>query len=180
VQIAALRPGIIDNRSMFEPLNLQTPPLVIGLGLVFAVIGAAVLAHAVWRRRRLQAWASGEAEHFEGTDSRGERPDAPLDVRVEIIAGLAALLLGTAGLIYGIGAQAQLDNMLESNTIAKYPQVQKVEPQKVRGYMQKWRGNLLEAEVTTVDGERFHVGIRFDPETGEPTIQDHSEFGGQE
>src|SRR5699024_12692687 len=105
---------------MFEPLTPQTPPLVIGLGLVFAVIGAAVLAHAVWRRRRLQAWASGEAEQFEGTDSRGERLDAPLDVRVEIMAGLAALLLGIDGLIYGIGAKAQLDVVMESNTIAEY------------------------------------------------------------
>ncbi|GAA4107844.1 hypothetical protein [Enteractinococcus coprophilus] len=159
---------------MFEPLDLQTPQLAVGLGFVFAIAGAAILAHATWRRRRLQAWAAGESRRFEGTDSRGERPDAPRDVRVEIIAGFAALFLGTAGILYGMIGQEQQNSLLESNTIAKYPQVQEVEPQ-------EWHGNLLEAEVTTADGQHFQVRILFDPDTGEPTVQgDHPELGSQQ
>lgn len=159
---------------MFEPLNLQTPQLALGLGFVFAIAGAAILAHATWRQRRLQAWQAGDSGRFEGTDSRGERPDAPRDVRVEIIAGFVALFLGTAGIIYGMVGQEQQHSLLESNTIAKYPQVQEVEPQ-------EWHGNLLEAEVTTVDGEQVQVRILFDPETGEPTVQgDHPELGNQQ
>lgn len=166
--------GIIDNGSMFEPLDLQTPQLAVGLGFVFAIAGAAILAHATWRRRRLQAWAAGESRRFEGTDSRGERPDAPRDVRIETIAGLVALLLGTAGIIYGMVGQEHQNAVLESNTIAKYPQVQEVEPQ-------EWHGNLLEAEVTTVDGQRLPLRILFDSETGEPTVQgDHPELGNPE
>lgn len=159
---------------MFEPLNLQTPQLAVGLGFVFAIAGAAILAHATWRKRRLQAWEAGESGRFEGTDSRGERPDASRDVRIEMIAGLVALLFGTAGIIYGMVGQEHQENVLESNTVAKYPQVQQVEPL-------EWHGNLLEAEVTTVDGERIPVRILFDPDTGEPTVQgDHPELESQE
>lgn len=159
---------------MFEPLDLQTPQLAVGLGFVFAIAGAAILAHATWRRRRLQAWAAGESRRFEGTDSRGERPDAPRDVRVEIIAGFVALFLGTAGILYGMIGQEHQHGLLESNTIAKYPQVQEVEPQ-------EWHGNLLEADVTTVDGQRLQVRILFDPDTGEPTVQgEHPELGSQQ
>ena len=159
---------------MFEPLDLQTPQLAVGFGFVFAIAGAAILAHATWRRRRLQAWAAGESRRFEGTDSRGERPDAPRDVRVETIAACVALLLGTAGIVYGMVGQERQINVVESNTITKYPQVQEVEPL-------EWHGNLLEAEVTTVDGERIPVRILFDQNTGEPTVQgDHPELGSQE
>ncbi|MDN6351056.1 MAG: hypothetical protein L0J69_05185, partial [Yaniella sp.] len=73
---------------MFEPLDLQTPQLAVGLGFVFAIAGAAILAHALWRKRRLKAWGEGESRRFEGTDSRGERPDAPKDVRIETIAAV--------------------------------------------------------------------------------------------
>lgn len=159
---------------MFEPLNLQTPQLVVGLGFVFAIAGVAILAHAVWRKRRLQAWEAGESRRFEGTDTRGERADAPRDVRIETIAGLVALFLGTAGIIYGMVGQTQQNNLLESNTIAKYPQVEQVVPE-------RWRGNLLEAEVTTTDGQTLEVRILFDPDTGEPTIQgQHPELGTEE
>lgn len=106
---------------MFEPLNLQIPQLAIGLGFVFAVAGAAILAHATWRRRRLQAWQAGESGRFEGTDSRGERPDAPKDVRIETIAGFVAVLFGAVGIIYGMVSQEQQMNIVESNTVAKYP-----------------------------------------------------------
>lgn len=42
----------------------------------------------------------------------------------------------------------------------------------------EWRGNLLEAEVTTTEGARIPVRILFDPDTGEPTVQgDHPELG---
>lgn len=155
---------------MFEPLDLQTPQLAIGIGLVFAIAGAAILAHATWRARRLKAWKSGESGRFEGTDSRGEREDAPRDVRVETIAGLAAMLLGVAAIIYGMVTQNHQHNVLEDNVIAKYPEVQEVAPD-------QWRGNLLEAEVTTVDGEQVYMRIVFDPDTGEPTIQgEHPEL----
>src|SRR5690625_5229635 len=159
---------------MFEPLNLQIPQLAIGLGFVFAVAGAAILAHATWRRRRLQAWQAGESGRFEGTDSRGERPDAPKDVRIETIAGFVAVLFGAVGIIYGMVSQEQQMNIVESNTVAKYPQVQEVEPI-------EWRGNLLEAEVTTTEGDRIPVRILFDPDTGEPIVQgDHPELENQE
>lgn len=159
---------------MFEPLNLQTPQLAVGLGFVFAVAGAAILAHAAWRKRRLQAWRDGESGRFEGTDSRGERPDAPRDVRVETVAGLVAIVLGAIGIISGMVGQNHQNTLLESNTIAKYPQIQEVVPD-------QWRGNLLEAEVTTSDGETLQVRIVFDPDTGEPTIQgEHPELGAQQ
>ena len=159
---------------MFEPLDMQTPQLTIGLGFVFAVAGAAILAHAAWRNRRLKAWQSGETGRFEGTDSRGERPDAPRDVRIESIAGIIAILLGTGSIIYGMVTQTHQHNLLESNTIAKYPQIQEVVPD-------QWRGNLLEAEVTTTDGEQLDLRIIFDPETGEPTIQgEHPELEEQQ
>ena len=149
---------------MFEPLDLQTPQLAIGIGFVFAIAGAAILAHATWRARRLKAWESGETRRFEGTDSRGERADAPRDVRIETLAGLVAMLLGVASGVYGVVSQNHQQDVLESNVIAKYPDVQEVEAD-------LWRGNLLEAEVTTVDGEQLDLRIVFDPDTGEPTIQ---------
>lgn len=155
---------------MFEPLDLQTSQLAIGIGFVFAVAGAAILTHAVWRRRRLKAWAVGEAGRFEGHDSRGERPDAPRDVKIETIAAVVALALGTGGILYGMVGQTIQHNKIESNTIAKYPQIQTVTPE-------RWRGNLLEADVTTVDGDELYLRIVFDPETGEPTIQgEHPEL----
>lgn len=149
---------------MFETLDFQTPQLAAGLGFVFAIAGAAILAHAAWRKRRLQAWKTGDAGRFEGHDSRGERPDAPRDVRMEMIAAIGALLLGAAGFIYGGVGQANENNKLEANTIAKYPQVAEVIPD-------EWRGNLLKASVTTTDGEQLYLRIVFDPDTGEPTIQ---------
>ena len=127
---------------MFEPLDLQTPQLAVGLGFVFAIAGAAILAHATWRRRRLQAWAAGESRRFEGTDSRGERPDAPRDVRIETIAGLVALFLGTAGIIYGMVGQEHQNAVLgptRSHT-------------RSRGSGHRSGMAILEAEVTTVDG----------------------------
>lgn len=159
---------------MFEPLDLQTPQLAVGLGFVFAIAGAAILTHATWRKRRLKAWTDGESGRFEGTDSRGERPDAPRDVRIETVAALVAILIGVGGIMYGMIGQAHQHSVLESNTIAKYPEIQEVEPQ-------QWRGNLLEAEVTTTDGEQLYMRISFDPDTGEPNIQgDHPELGSQE
>lgn len=159
---------------MFEPLDLQTPQLGVGIGFVFAIAGAAILAHAAWRKRRLKAWREGESRRFEGTDSRGERSDAPRDVRTETIAGFIVLALGFGGIIYGMFGQVHQNSVLESNTIAKYPEVEQVVPQ-------QWRGNLLEAEVTTTNGEQLEMRITFDPDTGEPTIQgDHSELSEQQ
>lgn len=155
---------------MFEPLDLQTPQLAVGLGFVFAIAGAAIMAHAAWRKRRLQAWGEGESVRFEGTDSRGERPDASRDVRIETIAAIIALILGVGGIAYGMIGQVHQNNVLESNTIAKYPEIEQVVPE-------QWRGNLLEAEVTTTDGEQLQLRIAFDPDTGEPAIQgDHPEL----
>lgn len=156
---------------MFEPLDMQTPQLAIGIGFVFAVAGAAILTHAAWRRRRLQAWSAGESGRFEGTDSRGERPDAPRDIRRETVAALVGLTLGVGGMIYGMVNQTLQAGVVESNMTAKYPEIEQVEPD-------VWRGNVLDAEVTTTDGEQQQLRIYFDPETGEPTIQgDHPEFG---
>ena len=149
---------------MFEPLDLQTPQLAIGLGFVFAIAGAAILVHATWRARRLRAWETGMTGRYEGTDSRGERADAPRDVRVETIAGLVAMVLGVAAMIYGGLSQNHQEDVLESNVVAKYPEIQSVEPR-------QWRGNLLEADVTTVEGEQLYMRIVFDPNTGEPAIQ---------
>lgn len=155
---------------MFEPLDLQTPQLAVGIGFVFAIAGAAILAHAAWRKRRLKAWGEGESRRFEGKDSRGERPDAPRDVRIETIAAIIALILGVGGIAYGMVGQLHQNNVLESNTMAKYPEIEQVVPE-------QWRGNLLEAEVTTTDGEQLKMRITFDPDTGEPTIQgDHPEL----
>lgn len=149
---------------MFEPLDMQTPQLAIGLGLVFAIAGAAILVHATWRARRLKAWESGKTGRYEGTDSRGERADAPRDVRIETIAGLAAMVLGVAAMIYGGLSEKHQHDVLENNVTTKYPEIETVEPQ-------QWRGNLLEADVTTVDGEQLYLRIVFDPDTGEPAIQ---------
>ena len=149
---------------MFEPLDLQTPQLAIGLGLVFAIAGAAILVHATWRARRLRAWETGMTGRYEGTDSRGERADAPRDVRIETIAGLVAMVLGVGAMIYGGLSQNHQEDVLESNVVAKYPEIQSVEPR-------QWRGNLLEADVTTVEGEQLYMRIVFDPNTGEPAIQ---------
>lgn len=149
---------------MFEPLNLQTPQLVVGLGFVFAVAGAAILTHALWRKRRLEAWKAGEARRFEGMESRGERPDAPRDIKMETIAAIFSLVLGTVGIVYGMVGQEQQKSLLESNTTTKYPDIVQVEPV-------EWRGNQLTAEVTTTNGEAFIAKILFDPETGEPTLQ---------
>lgn len=149
---------------MFEPLDLQTPQLAVGLGFVFAIAGAAILTHAAWRNRRLKAWSAGEAQRFEGKDSRGERPDAPRDVRIEAIAAFIALAIGVGGIVYGMVGQIHQNNVLESNTIAKYPEIEQVVPD-------QWRGNLLEADVTTTDGEQLRMRIAFDPDTGEPSIQ---------
>ena len=88
--------------------------------------------------------------------------------------GIIAILLGTGSIIYGMVTQTHQHNLLESNTIAKYPQIQEVVPD-------QWRGNLLEAEVTTTDGEQLDLRIIFDPETGEPTIQgEHPELEEQQ
>jgi len=161
---------IVDNGDMFEPLDLQTPQLAVGIGFVFAIAGAAILAHALWRKRRLKAWDEGESKRFEGTDSRGERPDAPRDVRIETIAAVVALVLGVGGIGYGMVGQVHQNNLVESNTIAKYPEIERVVPE-------QWRGNLLEAQVTTTDGEQLELRIAFDPDTGEPSIQgEHPEL----
>lgn len=154
---------ISDNGDMFEPLDFQTPQLAAALGVVFAVAGAAILAHAAWRARRLKAWQEGDTGRFEGTDSRGERPNAPRDVRIETIAAAVVIALGLGGVIYGMVGQTQQNAVLESNTIAKYPEIQEVDPE-------QWRGNLLEADVTTTDGQELYIRIHFDPDTGEPTI----------
>src|SRR5699024_7697098 len=136
---------------------------------VFAIAGAAILAHAAWRKRRLRAWSAADTGRIEGTDSRGERADAPRDVRVATLAAFIVLALGVGGIIYGMIGEARQNSLVESNPIAKHPEIQEVEPQ-------QWRGNLLEAEVTTTDGEHVSVRIVFDPDTGEPAIQgDHPE-----
>ncbi|MDN6499661.1 MAG: hypothetical protein L0K44_07945, partial [Yaniella sp.] len=71
---------------------------------------------------------------------------------------------------YGMVGQVHQNDVLESNTIAKYPEIERVVPE-------QWRGNLLEAEVTTTDGEQLKMRITFDPDTGEPSIQgDHPEL----
>jgi len=159
---------------MFEPLDLQTPQLAVGLGFVFAIAGAAILAHAAWRKRRLRAWSEGDTGRFEGIDTRGERADAPRDVRVETIAAFIVLALGVGGITYGMIGEAHQNSLVESNTIAKYPEIQQVDPQ-------QWRGNLLEADVITTDGEHVSVRIVFDPDTGEPAIQgDHPELSNQD
>ncbi|GAA2046396.1 hypothetical protein GCM10009720_29080 [Yaniella flava] len=156
---------------MFEPLDFQTPQLAAAIGVVFAVAGAAILAHAAWRARRLKAWREGDTARFEGTDSRGERPNAPRDVRIETIAAVAVIVLGFGGIIYGMVGQTQQNAVLESNTTAKYPQIQEVDPE-------QWRGNLLEAEVTTTHGDELYMRIHFDPDTGEPMIQgEYPELG---
>lgn len=95
-------------------------------------------------------------------------------MRIETIAGFAAMFLGVASIIYGMVTQTHQHGVLESNVIAKYPEVQEVEAE-------QWRGNLLEAEVTTVDGEQLYMRIVFDPDTGEPTIQgEHPELETQQ
>jgi len=74
------------------------------------------------------------------------------------------MVLGVGAMIYGGLSQNHQENVLESNVVAKYPEIQSVEPR-------QWRGNLLEADVTTVEGEQLYMRIVFDPNTGEPAIQ---------
>src|SRR5690625_5302332 len=105
---------------MFEPLDLQTPQLAIGIGLVFAVAGAAIVVHATWRACRLKAWEKGKKKRCEGTVSRGEWPNVRRDVLIETIAGLVVMIIGVGAMFFGGLSQIHQHDVLDSNVIAKY------------------------------------------------------------
>src|SRR5699024_12785274 len=108
-----------NNGTRFEALDLQPAQLSVGLEFVFAIAGAAILAHAAWRKSRLRAWSEGDTGRFEGIDSHGERADAPCDVRVETIAAFIVLALGAGGIIYLMVVGARRHSWVESNTVAR-------------------------------------------------------------
>lgn len=148
---------------MFEPLDLQSPQLAQWLGIIFVIVGGAVMTHARWRQKRAEREAAGQEHLYEGRDSRAQTPDSGIDARFEGLAGLLILALGAAGVVYSAVASSQQIERITSNVQQKYD-VEEVEGQ-------KWYGNTLESTVELTDGTVYEgVRITFDPATGEPEI----------
>lgn len=140
---------------MYAPIDLQTQIVAQGMGVLLAIIGVAVLAHGVWRRRRYRA-------HLDDQDARYAGPDRVRDATREIVAGAGVLLLGVAALVFAAFEAQASDRAIQDNVAAKYG------VESVVG--KEWRGNALNADVTMPDGSVHRdVLITFE-DSGEPQI----------
>lgn len=149
---------------MYEPLDLQTPQLALWLGIIFVVAALAILFHARWRQKRRERELTNRGALYEGRDSRVEAEDAVFDTKREGYAGLGVMIAGAAMIVFSVFYNIGELEKLEKNVQTKYEMIDDVD-----GH--QWRGHVLESTVTTTDGQRYEgVRIRFDPNTGEPTI----------
>ena len=140
---------------MYAPIDLQTPLVTQWTGTLLAIVGLAVLAHGVWRRKRYQA-------HLDDEDARYAGPDRVKDAVRETFAGAGVLFLGLALLAYAIYGDITSKNNIQDNVAKKYG----VESVEDKG----WRGNALRADVTMPDGTVHRdVQIIFE-DSGEPQI----------
>ncbi|GAA4772352.1 hypothetical protein [Citricoccus nitrophenolicus] len=140
---------------MYAPIDLQTPLVAQGMGILLAIIGAAVLAHGLWRRKRYRT-------HADDQDARYAGPDRARDATREIMAGIGVLILGVAALVFAAFESQASDRAIQDNVTAKYG------VESVLG--KEWRGNALNADVTMPDGTVHQdVLITFE-ESGEPQI----------
>ncbi len=140
---------------MYAPIDLQTSLVSQGLGWLLGIIGVAVVAHGVWRRRRYLA-------HLDAEDSRYAGPDRVRDSVREIVAGSAVLLVGIAALGFAVFETQARDRAIQDNVAAKYG-VESVEGR-------QWVGNALKADLTMPDGTVHRdVQITF-ADSGEPEI----------
>ncbi|AXR74113.1 hypothetical protein DCC27_007180 [Auritidibacter sp. NML130574] len=156
--------AIGENGHMYETLDLQSGNLLIGLGVILAIAGLAVSAHAAWRKRRYRAIDTGKTMAFEGADARVEGPEGRIDARFETWAGLGLVVIGAALLIWGLVTNANTNRVITNNVTTKYPEVVEVEPN-------RWIGYALDATLVYEDGrEESGVRIIFDEHTGEPHI----------
>ena len=140
---------------MYTPIDLQTSLVAQGMGVLLAIIGLAVLAHGMWRRRRYRA-------HLDDQDARYAGPDRVRDATREIVAGAGVLLLGVAALVFAAFESRASDQAIQDNVSAKYG------VESVVG--KEWRGNALNADVTTPDGTVHHDVLITFAESGEPQI----------
>ncbi|MEH0059262.1 MULTISPECIES: aldo/keto reductase [Auritidibacter] len=156
--------AIGENGHMYETLDLQSGNLLIGLGVILAIAGLAVSAHAAWRKRRYRAIDTGKTMAFEGADARVEGPEGRIDARFETWAGLGLVVIGAGLLIWGLVTNANTNRVITNNVTTKYPEVVEVEPN-------RWIGYALDATLVYEDGrEESGVRIIFDEHTGEPHI----------
>lgn len=140
---------------MYTPLDLQTSLVSQGLGWLLAILGIAVLAHGLWRRRRYVA-------HLDAEDSRYAGPDRVRDAVRETVAGTVVLLVGIAALVFAVVETRATDQAIQDNVAAKYG-VESVEGR-------QWIGNALEADVTMPDGTVHRDVLITFADSGEPEI----------
>ncbi len=140
---------------MYAPIDLQTPLVTQWVGTLVAIVGLAVLAHGLWRRKRYQA-------HLDDEDARFAGPDRTKDAVREVFAGAGALVIGLAAVAYAVYGDITSQNNIQENVAKKYG----VESVEDKG----WRGNALRADVTMPDGTVHRdVQIIFE-DSGEPQI----------
>lgn len=140
---------------MYEPIDLQTSLVAQGMGVLLAIIGLAVVAHGLWRRKRYRA-------HLDDQDARYAGPDRLKDATREIVAGAVVLFLGAAALVFAVFESQASNQAVQDNVAAKYG------VESVVG--KEWIGNALRSDVTMPDGSVHHdVLITFE-ESGEPQI----------
>ncbi|WP_277245158.1 hypothetical protein [Micrococcus terreus] len=140
---------------MYESLDLQTPNAALWIGLLFLLIGAAVVGHAVWRRKR---YRSGVDQ-----DSRYAGPDRDVDAGRERIAGIVMVVLGAVSLGYAIWGMNHGQDVMTQNLNTKYG----VESVEDKG----WRGNALLADLTMPDGTVHQDVTVLFGESGEPDVR---------
>lgn len=140
---------------MYAPIDLQTSLVAQGMGVLLAIIGLAVVAHGMWRRKRYRA-------HLDEQDARYAGPDRFKDATREIVAGAALLALGVASMVFAAFETNASNQAVQDNVAAKYG------VESVVG--KEWIGNALKADVTMPDGSVHQdVLITFES-SGEPEI----------
>jgi hypothetical protein len=140
---------------MYEPIDLQTPLVAQWTGILLVVVGLAVIAHGMWRRKRYQG-------HLDDEDSRYAGPDRVKDSFREILAGAGVFIIGAGAIAYSVFGEQSWQRNVQDNVAAKYG-VESVEPK-------QWRGNALEADVTMPDGTVHHDVLIVFEGSGEPQI----------
>lgn len=140
---------------MYEPLDLQTPNAALWIGILFLILGLAVVGHAIWRHRR---YVSGEDQ-----DVRYDGPAGDRDAKRERIAGAVMITVALISLGYGIWGTNHGTAVMQQNLQTKYG----IESAEGKG----WTGNALTADLTMPDGTVHRdVTVIFDS-SGEPDVR---------
>lgn len=97
---------------MYEPLDLQTPNAALWIAVLFAVMGLAVVGHALWRRKRYRTGVD--------QDSRYAGPDRDQDAGRERIAGFVMLGIALAAGVYAFWGMNEIQRVMDANLKTKY------------------------------------------------------------